>query len=96
MDANMFKARLKNYDLLLAVKPPSLKSQYPFAKMDEKEVNQTLKQIELVYQNIVVEVPDRNKNRNNKNDKYDKNNKNDKHRKPFKKGGGGNITVVCV
>ncbi len=47
---------LRNYTDLLRVKPPYLKSHYPYSTMDEETVAKTLKQIELVYQNLSPDV----------------------------------------
>ena len=47
---------LDHYNELLKIKPQRLQSKYPFSTMDEEEVIKTMKQIELVYQNITPEV----------------------------------------
>jgi hypothetical protein len=47
---------LEHYNELLKVKPRSLQSKYPFSAMDEEDVTRTLKQIELVYQNLTPEL----------------------------------------
>lgn len=56
--------RLKNYNTLLKVKPPSLRSMYPYVRMDEKTAVETIERIEQVYQNLVVEIPVRRDNKN--------------------------------
>ena len=48
---------LKHYNELLKVKQPSLQSKYPFSITSEEDVEKTLKQIELVYQNLTPDVP---------------------------------------
>jgi hypothetical protein len=47
---------LDQYNELLKVKPMELQSKYPFSAMNEEEVVRTLKQIELVYQNLTPTV----------------------------------------
>jgi hypothetical protein len=47
---------LNYYEDLKRVKPVYLQTKYPFSSMDDEEVIHTLKQIELVYQNLTPDV----------------------------------------
>jgi hypothetical protein len=47
---------LRYYNEMLKVKPKVLQSKYPFSAMDEEDVTRTMKQIELVYQNLTPAV----------------------------------------
>jgi hypothetical protein len=74
---------LKCYNDILKVKPQHLKSKYPFVSMNNEEVIHTMKQIELVYQNLVRGEPTYKKNGKNGKDKKgsDKKDKNGKDKK---------------
>ena len=78
---------LKYYNEMLKVKPKNLKSKYPFSAMDEEEVSKTLKQIELVYQNLTPTVSafvrKDDKSKNGKTNTWKK-----------KKGGGANPIII--
>ena len=47
---------LQNYNEMLKVKPRVLQSKYPFPAMDEEGVARTMKQIEVMYQNLTPDV----------------------------------------
>jgi hypothetical protein len=81
---------LQHYNEILKVKPKALQSKYPFSAMDEEDVTRTMKQIELVYQNLTPVVSAFVRKDNNS-----KSSKTDTWKK--KKGGGGHpITIVCM
>lgn len=81
---------LQHYNEMLKVKPKMLRSKYPFSAMDEEAVTRTMKQIELVYQNLTPDVSAFVRSDNNS-----KSGKTDSWKK--KKGGGAHsITIVCL
>jgi hypothetical protein len=81
---------LKHYNQMLKVKPNVLQSKYPFSAMDEEGVVKTLKQIELVYQNLTdgvsAYVRKDNDNKSNKTSRW----------KNKRGGGSGVITVFTI
>lgn len=81
---------LHHYNEMLKVKPKVLQSKYPFSAMDEETVARTMKQIELVYQNLTPAV-----SAFVRRDTGSKSGKTNKWKK--KRGGGGHpITIVCL
>jgi hypothetical protein len=81
---------LQHYNEMLKVKPMVLQSKYPFSAMDEEVVTRTMKQIELVYQNLTPDVSAFVRSDNNS-----KSGKTDMWKKKI--GGGGHpITIVCL
>lgn len=74
---------LRNYNSLLKVKPPILSPKYPYSSMDKETVSKTVKQIELVYQNLVQEVP-----------VFVQHGKKREKNRWYKKGGGSHLITV--
>ena len=54
---------LKYYNELLKVKPNHLQTKYPYIEMDEGEIIETMKEIEMTYQNIQKIYTDNNRPR---------------------------------
>lgn len=80
---------LKHYTEILKVKPKILQSKYPFSMMDEEDVVRTMKQIELVYQNLTPDV--------SAFVRMDNNNSRGKTNKWKKRGGGvHSITIFTI
>lgn len=78
---------LNHYNELLKVKPRLLQSKYPFSAMDEEDVEKTMKQIELVYQNLTPTI-----SAFVRSDNDSKSGKTNKWKK--KRGGGSNSILI--
>ena len=50
---------LRDYAMLLKIKPKNLQSQYPFVHMDNQLVSKTLNQIGLMYKNLTIDDKDK-------------------------------------